>query len=1319
MAKTVELKKTIRKTIGMAMAVILAAGSLSACTNEKQVSAPDNAVIAQTGNNTESLANSVPASSNISSDVDVVCTATNTDTHNDTAAKNYNEGVILVKTKAFETEKLGELSVVSAEPLYKNSLWYKVILDKGTDTAEAVAYLEELNTFDKVDYDYIMGADGTAESVDVSGNPDYSKQSYYDTMGIPAAWDWLKTERDLEGGSPDVVVAIIDTGVDYNHIDLRNNVWVNTAEIPNNGIDDDGNGYVDDYYGWDCVNNDNDPMDDNGHGTHVAGIVAAENNDFGTVGVAFGCKIMCLKAGNASGYFNNSDIAEAIQYAYMNGASVINMSFGGSSVSAAVKEALADAYNQCILVAAAGNDGLCNNTDHDIYHPIGISYPAAFPYVIGVMSTNSVGETVSSFSNYDDTPFNQIEYEVYACGEQIVSTWPQNRVSALTGTSMACPVVAGIAALMRSYFSDRQVYSHKFIQSHIVSNTNIHPFNDLLKEADEYHGVADAYKSLTESPAPRLSLYDYYIFDSEDISPENNGNGVIEAGETIRLAIELINRGGVAKDVVVNIDSDDPNLTDPHINVISGNIELGTIGVYSVRDCGKIYDDDNNLTQTTLFFEVEVASGCPDSYLFDLNLNIGYEDENNSEYSWNGSICLTVHNGYILPEIISEDTVFEADRLYIVSNSVVIPEGVSVLFNEGCHVQFYTSSDDYYNGLIYNSPCFSVYGNLTFNGSAENMIEIYPSDHYYCYACMFETNDSGFINMEYVRIVNFASPDFYGTGNINISDSILLEDRVEEGGDVGRVMCFERAIASSSTSLEINQINSSVFVFKRYFGELIFGNMNGCYIDLCSTRQLRIKGSGMANSILHTKFEQDNPYCSYTSKITNAENCVFISESDNNPLDLLHFALSGDLSWQNNYFSSGYRRYASDVFDNFRLSDGTSVIDLYGDCSNYNTVYPFVKNVELLDADDQPINYVGTGAFKIRLSFSREMDVTKEIKLYFGTVYPYADYSITGDFVSPTVWEGSYTVNALIENGLQTLTIKGGYAKNDGGLQKYIVEDSFKYVFDINTSSALSMSLQAEATGSGVALSWLQDDYETLMGYNIYRSTEKDGNFVRLNKAAITPEEHSFVDEDAEPGVTYWYTFTVVLSDMTESAPAGKVSCTMIDTLAPSVYHTPVNQGYIGKNLVITCTASDNIGVASATLYYRTKGATAWNSLDMLKQNDKYSATVFGSDLSSAGLEYYIVVKDGINTVTKGNAAEPYSVVIKDASALSGIGDVDGDGTVTTKDALMLIQSINGDLLLTDDQFRRADLDKDEVLSSVEALRILQYINGNVNTLEM
>ena len=386
----------------------------------------------------------------------------------DEPAGEYREGTVLVKYDGEMTDHiLDQLGLVSAERLWSGSEWYTVTVGETRNTRETVAYLRELGCFAQVDYDYIMKGDGEVTSVDVSSNPEYTKQEgYLDTLGVGKAWNYIRSLGKHPGGSADVVVAVIDTGVDYSHPDLQNNIWINSGEIPGNGIDDDGNGYVDDVYGWNFVGGNNDPMDDNGHGTHVAGIVAMENNAVGGVGVAYNSKVMVLKAGNSSGYFNNSDIAEAIQYAYMNGASVINMSFGGSMISMAVEEALQMAYNSCVLVAAAGNDGLCNQIGCPYHEPFtGVSYPAALPYVIGVMSCDALGLKVSSFSNYDHYPYNSVEYETFACGEMVFSTWTNGKYALLSGTSMAAPTVAGIAAVLRAAYPDRNTYSTKYLQS--------------------------------------------------------------------------------------------------------------------------------------------------------------------------------------------------------------------------------------------------------------------------------------------------------------------------------------------------------------------------------------------------------------------------------------------------------------------------------------------------------------------------------------------------------------------------------------------------------------------------------------------------------------------------------------------------------------------------------------------------------------------------------------------------------------------------------------------------------------------------------------
>lgn len=160
----------------------------------------------------------------------------------DEPAGEYREGTVLVKYDGEMTDHiLDQLGLVSAERLWSGSEWYNVTVGETRNTRETVAYLRELGCFAQVDYDYIMKGDGEVTSVDVSSNPEYTKQEgYLDTLGVGKAWNYIRSLGKHPGGSADVVVAVIDTGVDYSHPDLQNNIWINSGEIPGNGIDDDG-----------------------------------------------------------------------------------------------------------------------------------------------------------------------------------------------------------------------------------------------------------------------------------------------------------------------------------------------------------------------------------------------------------------------------------------------------------------------------------------------------------------------------------------------------------------------------------------------------------------------------------------------------------------------------------------------------------------------------------------------------------------------------------------------------------------------------------------------------------------------------------------------------------------------------------------------------------------------------------------------------------------------------------------------------------------------------------------------------------------------
>jgi subtilisin family serine protease len=276
-------------------------------------------------------------------------------------------------------------------------------------------------------------------------------------IDAPEAWDVQKGNN--------TVVAVLDTGIDASHPDLSTQLWTNLGEIPSNGVDDDLNGRTDDVRGWDFVNNDNNPSDDNGHGTHVAGTIAAAlDNTTGVVGVCPDCKIMVLKVGDAGGGISTSDEIAALAYAKSKGAKIANLSFGSPLWSMAEREALRT--SGLLAVIAAGNDSLDNDMglafdlDGDGFADIGSpAYPASYtlPNILAVGASNHNDENAyqtecralggtkpqCAFTNWGHD-----SVDVSAPGVDITSTVPGGTWETEDGTSMAAPHAAGVAALV-------------------------------------------------------------------------------------------------------------------------------------------------------------------------------------------------------------------------------------------------------------------------------------------------------------------------------------------------------------------------------------------------------------------------------------------------------------------------------------------------------------------------------------------------------------------------------------------------------------------------------------------------------------------------------------------------------------------------------------------------------------------------------------------------------------------------------------------------------------------------------------------------------
>ena len=380
------------------------------------------------------------------------------------------------------------------------------------------------------------------------------------------------------------------------------------------------------------------------------------------------------------------------------------------------------------------------------------------------------------------------------------------------------------------------------------------------------------------------------------------------------------------------------------------------------------------------------------------------------------------------------------------------------------------------------------------------------------------------------------------------------------------------------------------------------------------------------------------------------------------------------------------------------------------------TVWPVVRSVSLRDANGEAITTVGAGKTTFTVTFNRDMDTEMPLQVRFGSSYPYADFEVAGQWLDSRTWEGSTTMTSLIANGIQYWSIANGRSA-EGHLKLY--KDWGRFSFNIDTSSALAMTMQAEAADDGVILTWAQDDFDTLAGYNVYRCDREDSQYAKLNTSVIPADVKTFTDTNVTPGQMYYYNFTVIKTDLSESEPSGKISVRAKDTMAPNIYHDGVYSAFTGSKLIISATANDNLQIDKVELFYRVTGTESWRAVTMTAVNDRYSAVIPSSEVTTAGLEYYIRAFDGVNYAYKGTAEQPYAIAVSEAVDRSALGDVNGDGQINVLDALMVLQASNDRLNLDAEQFARADLNGNKTLEAVEVLTILQYANGIIGSLTL
>ena len=1195
--------------------------------------------------------------------------------------------------------------------------WYRAVLtNEKADVYAVVQALSETPGIAWAEPDYLRRpVGGPAEQTSSrpetgplalpgsSTDPLYDQQWHLSATNVPQAWQWLEDNGYTPGGSRDIVVAVIDTGVDYTHPDLAANMWVNSAEFSGSpGVDDDGNGYVDDIYGADTVYPDGDPIDDHGHGTHVAGIVAAQAfNNEGGVGVAYNVQLMALKAAQYSGVLASSDIAEAIYYAVEKGADVLNMSFGGYARSQVEEDALAVAFGQAVLVAAAGNDAKVN-----LPCPFGRDmYPAAYNWVLGVMARNQYpnarGDYLASFSNFDCWLQDSHEYELMAPGVDVWSTLPNGQYAAWDGTSMATPVVSGIAALARTKWSDKDVYSSRFIMGQLATTGGKMQAYTPLGSLPVFYYVPDALAALTTTPKPKLSYLEHWTFDTPTQSLTNDDDGIVDAGETIDLAIVIRNHWGKADPVTVTLEAwaEGAVYPDPYVTMITDTVNYGAIGSFNQDDNGLIYDAQGVIVGVRHPFRFSVDPNTPNDHVIPFRLTMtarnGLDPTDTTVYTFfpRPRFDMMVQRGRELPRIISQDMVLSKDYYWLVPDQTLIEGGVTVTVTGGTQIQFGSvQPDDPYS--LPTDPRIEIQGEMLAVGTFSEPIELFAGDFHPDKTVRV----SGAVDLSYV-LIDKPELDVLSTGHCYFSASTAAQVPYHKGYDIkvsasGTIsQCIFHKMRGASEIPDEPFFANAQSLDSNLFDRGVIGSRPFDLRDLPQVgwRPNRMPTSASDNvflnnwttsqwgQVLVSTLAFPTLTMSQTSAINNAFLNPWINPNVNYWLWILADSGVPPSYLQNNYWgtqSDTLISYA--IYDyNDDFSRGKIIYQPFL-TNPPETAYPFVVDVTLSTASQSgmsalngPTPIVGAEMVTFTVTFNRDMDTTVHPSVSFGPDVPETDYTIhpvDGGWQDARTWAGTFNVTPITGDGYQLMRIAGAVAADDPWL--VTGDDSERFRFEIITSGTEAMNLQATGGEGYVDLMWTQDDFDLLAGFNLYRSTSQDGTYTRINDSIIPPDQRTYRDTNVQPGQPYYYKFTVVKTDMTESDFSNVATATPVDTIPPVISHTPVTQAPPGLPLTLFADVTDNVGVQSVTLYYRQIGATSYASKAMVKTTgNRYSATIEGAKVTSPGLEYYIEATDGISPVRFGRPENPYQILVVDRPVVTTVspnrGPASGGTNVT------------------------------------------------------
>lgn len=920
--------------------------------------------------------------------------------------------------------------------------------------------------------------------------PMYSLQWGLEVVHLPELWaaDTVTTNNSRP------IIAILDTGVDINHPDLAANIWTNPNENEN-GYDDDNNSFVDDIHGWDFVNQTADMHDWNSHGTHCAGIAAAVgDNGIGITGANPKALIMPVAVLQSNGSGDMATIIQGINYAKNNGANVLNMSFGSYSYSIALEQALGQAYQNAVLVAAAGNDGMAIDSRCDI--PQGRPmYPAALTFVFGVEATQQVPGRCgfrTCWSNYDcDGPtFSQYgeeqlyNYELQAPGAGIYSTVPNGNYRNYSGTSMATPLVAGgVSALIHAkpYLSQEMLWG------------------DLINTAGNHVDFKACYDT---GVAP--AQLQFVTFETND-TINGDGDGRPDAGETICLYPTLRTTWGATNDITMWLtlsEFEDPNIvtfldTEP--------VDFGwSLSAYAMSKSA-------NPVRFT------INPSCADSRYIKMEFHATASNDSNELVI---PFTIQIENIIELGGAIT-DTVILYPNHYAITRNLSITENALLIVEPGTILDFRNA------GLANLGRIYAV-------GTPDSLIIITASgSNNFGRRITLNYNDT----LQYCKIEN-TSHAFTSRFYIEYDDNGNLIQYAAQANDLIIINCnntFDGFLIPCSYS-NIFNCRNYISLYALFNGSDTSPIVN-CYQrnNLCNnygTYELDTHShSNISQTAILNIFNFD--YSGYSGR-------YFIYES----------ALPDEIVFSNHLYMGSareeiVRKHIYDANYPFGNPNTFGVINLNNMAQRpSNEAHGIVWKVVVngYDAQDEfeQLPPLGCGRHKFEVYFNRAMDTLVTPMLSLGVRPPYTQHAIAEDghwSADSTIYTAYLTINGTTAtDGLNRI-----YVANARDNEHFEIPYENQR-FNVQVASAGSLSNEFMATpGLGkVELEWNNNegDFEDYLGYNMYRYTIIDtlGNHsdtLMLNTSLL--QDTLFTDYDVTPGQRYYYFYKVLRTNLTES----------------------------------------------------------------------------------------------------------------------------------------------------------------------------------------